>query len=1214
MFLCGCEDVTVLKSHSPDQRFPLKENQMFDAIGARMSQSSATRIRAAIMVIVFAMLSLISVNQMHAQSIGTGSIQGNVYDSSGAVVPNATVTAVDPQTGYKVIQTSSGSGSFAFLLLPPATYRVTVNATGFQSLVQNSVTLNALATLTLNLNLKPGASSEVVNVTSEQPQIDTVNGTLEETLGNNAYSNLPIAMSGGPKNPTSLTTLLPGTESGGNGIYRINGGVGEASFIYVNGMPLMTSELQGDNRNIAASTSTEVVDQFQVISSGVPAYYEGEGVTNYVSKSGTNKFHGDVYENIRNTIFDAAGYFNAKVPVEHNNEYGVTVGGPILKNRLFFFFNYDKYKFSSVNTPGTYSIPTIAEQGGDFSAFPVAIYDPATMTCTAGVCTRTQFPGNIIPASRISSISKNLQSKLPTPINSGIQSNFLNALPSNSTSTLWDGKFDYTVSEKNHAYFLVQYGGTTQPQLNSNGGANLPVPYVSSRFGATKIRIFQLGDTQIVTSHLLNIFGYQMNRFLTPFTNPTTGGNYATGAGLTGLPSAGEAGTNFPPIGFGGPNSPNSWAQSAQSQSFSQIANTTTLQDNVLWTLGKHSLTIGGQIVWQAENDSKPSLLNSLNFANTETAGFSGTGALLTTTGNAYASYLLGLVDSGSLTDTSVQEFGGRYRDYALYVQDDWKLNNKLTVNIGLRYSIPTPLVEVKNRSSFLNASLPDAAAGNIPGVLQFAGNGPASCNCRTLVQTHYLTFGPRFGFAYSLNNKTVVRGSYGIMHYNAGALGGNATSTGSGSVGAVGIPDGFAQNITVTSPDSGITPSFNWNSGFPSYALPPVFSATLDSGYNTTTGAKGGTPTYTRPTTGGKSPYSEFWNLTLQRQLDSATSVQVSYAGSASHFIPVNGGYGIYSDQLDPKYLVLGSLLQQAYSPTTLAQAQAIMPGITLPYANFVGSIAQMLRPFPQYAGLYDNAANFGNGIYHSLQIFTQRRMYKGLDFLGSFTWAKEIDDVGGGNVVNPDSSANRSAYNLHMDRSIGASDVPISISIAYVYKLPFGKGEHWSTNNKALDYAFGGWQISGLQQYNATTPFGKVGATCNVPNTAGCTADYTPGYSGTLKPLGNWGTGGPKGGKVYLDRAAFQTPASFTFGTTPITYAYHLRGNYSQNESLSLSKRFDLVKSTSLKLQVDAFNLPNRVIFGNPNTNTTSSAFGTVTGQSNAARKLQFEAYLYF
>lgn len=1143
---------------------------------------------------------------MYAQTIGTGSIQGTVEDQSGAVVRNASVTAVDPATGYTVTQHTGVVGLYVLSSLPAAKYRVTVNAAGFQTLIQENVSVDAMTIVGLNLKLEVGKSSQTVVVSTLPPQLDTSNGSLEVTLPNSTYSALPLAMSGSPKDPLGFVTLMPGAEGGAYGPAELNGGPGQTSFRYINGMPIVTAALQGDNRNVTTETSTEVVDQFQVITSGVPAYYQGQGITNFIMKTGTNRFHGDIYDNIRNTIFDAAGYFATKTPVEQQNEYGATLGGPIIKNRLFFFFNFDGFRYNAGSNPAFISIPTMAERKGDFSALPVPIYDPATTKCTkSGLCTRQPFPNNIIPPNRISSISKSLEAELPAPINSSIQNNYLGILTGGLQQNMFLGKGDLTITNNNHLYYLTQYG-KKQPVGLPNAGPPIPLPYTSSRYFSTVVEVDQIGDTEVITPNLVNVFGYQINRFLSQYSNATTKGDYASKAGLTGLPTNGQALQNFPHIAFGGPNAPVSWA--GNSTSFSQFDTTNTFQNNLQWIRGKHSVTVGGQIMLEANDTSTPSTVYNISFAGTTTAGFSPQGRLLTTTGNGYASYLLGDVDSSTILDQTVNVNRGRYGSYAVYAQDDWRIKDKLMLNLGLRYEIHTPAVEAKNRTSWLNGNLPNPAVDNYPGALQFAGNGPDSCHCRTLVKTHYLTFDPRVGFAYSATNKKVIRGSFTIIHYDSGALGGNMIN---------GAMLGYFAQPSFNSPDAGITPAFNWNNGFPAYTKPPFFSPTLNTGYNTTTGPNGGTINYPRPNTAGRSPYTENWNLTFEQQLTTATVMSLSYSGSAAHLLVFRGGNGFHSDQINPQYLKLGNLLRARATPAILAQAQAIMPGIKLPYPSFVGSIGQMLRPYPQYSGVSDFDADFGNAIYHSLQTYVQHTMSNGLYFLASFTWARRIDNAGGSNAALVASSTARTAYNHAIERSV--DEDPRSLSLAWVYALPFGRGHAWGGNNSLLNTIVGGWQLSGINKYSLGQVIGTIGGVCNVPYTGGCYADFNPSFSGPVRINGSYGSGNPKGANgmaptKYLNINAFQNAAPFTFGNTPRTGAFGLKNPASLNEDISLGKNFNVVRGTALRLQADAFNVFNRVEFGAVNQNITSASFGTVAGQANGPRILQFEAYFKF
>lgn len=1177
---------------------------------------------------------LMTVHPLFAQVVGTGSIQGTVLDPQGNVVPNVQVTATDPATGRRVTDKTTSAGVYALRDLPPATYVVDFRASGFAPIHQQSIVVNAMAVVGLNVTMKVGSAVEQVVVSSAPPDLETENGTLDTTIPNQTYSSLPDAMSGGPKSALAFLSLIPGSAPGDFGVQEINGGPGNTSFLYVNGLPITTSEMQGDARNINGSTTPEVVDQFQVVTSGLPAYYSGQGITNLVLKSGTNSFHGDAYENVRNTAFDAAGFFSAAVPVEHQNEYGFSVGGPFIKNKLFFFMNLDRYDYAAGNAPEELSIPTAAERSGDFSQFltlptPYVIYDPEmTVTNADGSITRCAFgqtltgstcsgtPTNIIPSSRFSRIAQLAQSYLPSTINNSLQNNYANALLSGETQHTYFGKLDYTINDRNRLYAMFQTGKVV-PSSYYNGGPELPLPYTSGRYGFQIITIAQMGETWTINQNLVNMLSVGFNEFKTPFVNPTGTGGWAAKLGITGFPG-GYPQQAFPEFDFGGGvDQPTGWANNGYSESFSETAPNFVYQDNLQWMKAKHSITFGGQFIAEQENTTIPSAFSGFEFANTETAGFTNTldpttgtytPALNTTSGAAYASYLLGLVNSSGLTDTSVTETGARYKNAAFYAQDDYKLTPKLTLNIGLRYIIPKPFKEAHNRNSWFNPTLYNSEVG-IPGALQFDGyTATNSCNCETQVQTHYKTFDPRVGFAYAPNAKTVVRGSYTIIHYNGGMLGGNAASQGVSLL-------GYSANPSFSSPDGGKTPAFLLDNGFPSYALPPFFDSTLNTGYNTTTGATAGGVSYNRPDTAGLSPYTENWNLTIGREITPSMTLEVSYGASSSHHIGVNGGVGIYSDQILPQYESLGALLSQPLTATTLAQARANFPQITMPYSTFEGSIGQAIRPFPQYAGMGDSFAQFGGENYNSLQVKMQRRMTNGLYFLAAYTWSKNLNNTGG--TIEFVYQVPRTAYDLHQEKTVDSSNMPHMISLTWIYKLPFGKGQYFNTSNSVLNAIAGNWQISAIQQYNDGTPLGTFGASsCYVLYSGSCWANLNPSYTGSVRMNGSYGHGVTRTNTSipFLNAAAFQVPPAYSWGDAPRTMAYGLRNPWGLNENITIGKDFNVIERATLHLQADAFNLFNRVQFGGINTTVDSSAFGTVSGQANSPRQLQFETSVRF
>ncbi|MBV9084303.1 MAG: TonB-dependent receptor, partial [Acidobacteriaceae bacterium] len=868
---------------------------------------------------------LILSTAVRAQIGGTGSIQGTLTDPSGAAIPGATVTATNTKTNIKTAQETTAAGLYTIAALPAGEYALTATATGFQSVTQEHVLVDALAVVTVNLSLQVGAVGETVTVSSAPPPLDTADSTLGSNMRNELYTALPLAMGNGtPRDPTAFVALVPGVQSvstqpAGTSFASFNGGQPYLNEIYIEGIPQTNASVQGETRNLSLSISVEAIDQFQVETNDPPAMYEGQGVENYVLKAGTNDLHGSFYEYFRNTMLDARGFFPPTTPVEKQNEFGVNVGGPLKRDKLFFFGSYDGYYFVQGSTPTLQSIPTAEERQGNFAAFPQTIYDPYSTVCNSagGGCARALFGGNVIPASYISPVSKSFQSYLPTPTTAGIQNNYLASLPIGTHVNNTTEKVDVNLTDKHRMYGFFSRGQYTTDPLASivpaNGDA-LPLPYTASRIVQEKATAAQFHDVYVFSPSLLNQFAYSFTRLYVPIINATASGAYPQKAGLAGLPP-GQASLAFPTVTFNGPNAPISWVQN--NTAFDEAVNTYVLQDNAQWVRGKHSMTIGGQVQWLQDNYTQADLGSyaAFTFNNSETAGFSSSGSILNTTGNAYASYLLGAVDSASITDNYAVTIGARYKDYAAYLQDDFKLNPKLTLNLGLRYNVFGTLHEVANRMSFLNPTLPNPAIGGYPGVLQFAGNGPDSCHCATPVPPHYTELGPRIGLAYQLNDKTVIRGGYAIMYAHGGGTSGRAGGrNGTGQL-------GYNANPGFSSPNPGAgAPAFFWSAaaaplpavysgvyagGAPPYQRPPFFNPSLNTGFCTGCPAAGGI-TYGDPQIGGKPPYFENWNFGIQRAVTSNMTLTLAYSASAGHFLATSVGRTIWSNQIDPRYLVL--------------------------------------------------------------------------------------------------------------------------------------------------------------------------------------------------------------------------------------------------------------------------------------------------------------------
>ena len=1153
--------------------------------------------------VVWFALSMLAPSAATAQLGGSGSIQGTVLDTSNAAVPGATVTATNVATGIATVRQTTSAGVYALTPLPPGEYRVTVTLDGFQTFVREGVVVDALSVIALNVTLQVGPITQEVVVTATSPLLATADARLGQTIRNEVYTALPIVLNtGGPRDPTAFMFLMPGVQSIGRW-GNVMGGQDFTTDMYVEGIPITNAVVQGEGRNLSFGISVDAVDQFQVETSGTAVTFNGQGASNYVIKSGTNIFRGAGFEYFRNKALDAKAFFATTKPDDNQHEYGATLGGPIRRNQMFFFAAYDGYRDRRQTASALVSIPTLAQRNGDFSALPVVIYDPRTTRPNPSGTgfVRDPFPGNVIPQDRISPISKSFQSSLPDPTNAALQNNYLGGgLPIGFNNVSFTGKVDVKLNPRQQVSVLFSHGKRSQA-TPYRGGTNpqtaLPLPYSETRLVEEIPTSAQVKHTVVLGPRWVNQVNVGFSRLSVPIFNATIDGQYPIKAGLRGLP-AGEADSSFPEISFAGPNAITQW-RGTDARAFTEYLNNYTLQDNLNWSRGKHTMTFGFQ-TQRMDADERERTYGSLatfGFSNVQTAGFNAAGTLQPTTGNAYASFLLGELNATTVVQDSQVATSGRFYTYALWAQDDFKLRPNLTLNLGLRYDIMKPYTEVYDRWSFMDPTLPNAAVGGYPGALVFAGDGPNSCHCRTPINTYYGAIGPRLGLAYGLNERTVVRAAYGINYSRRGAVGGRAGArNGTGTL-------GLSANASFPSPNGSFDPSYNWNNGVPAYPQPPFFDPTLNTGFVTGRGTGGGV-TYGDPEIGGRPPRYQNWNAGLQRTLWRTVTLGASYAGSRGDFIG-SSGRGFYSNQMDPRFLVLGNLLTAQATAANIVAAQAIVPGVSLPYTGFSGTIGQMLRPFPQYSGVTDVYGDVARSTYHSLQLtLEKRRSDDGLIVNFNYTYSRTEDN-----------QTARTGYNFDQDWAVAGNDQPHVWNAMVVYNVPFGAEGKPGSGNPVLRAIVKDWQLSGITQFRSGRPLGAILAACNLPNAGTCYADFTPGFTGGVRINGDYGDGDVLGATppTYIDRAAFQSPAAFTYGNTPRTLAFDLRNPSSFNQDLSVRRDFHVAK-VRLGLGVDIFNVFNSVVFSGIQTNITNANFGRVSSQLNQPRVGQIKVRVEF
>lgn len=1140
-----------------------------------------------------------------AQTAGEGTIAGTVTDSTGAAIPNATVIATNTATSVATKRSSSSSGVYTVAPLPPGTYTLQVDATGFKKLIQNNLVVNALGTLTFNAVLSLGEATEVVSVSAAPPALDTANATLGTVMENETYANLPLQMNNAQRDPTAFGALSPGTQGGAR--TPLVGGTGNyLGQLYLDGLPAETISQQGDNRLVSQGVSVDAVDQFQIVTSTPPAEYTGAGAMNFTMKSGGTKYHGQISDFVRNTVFDA-WCFTCKAqkvtnaqgqsvlapkPYEHQNELSMSVGGfvPFTHKKMFFFGAYDRFHDRYYVSPSLYTIPTTLMRTGDFTELADAnndpiIFDPTTNNCpTSSVCSRQPFKGmkngvptnNVIPSNYISPIAQKMQSFLPAPTLPGTTSNYFGSIAKGFDNWVADARLDYDISNKQRISGVMAMG--TVNYYNNYGSPYLPLPYTGGDLANIYPKVFDVEDTYSFSDKVTNQFKYGFTRFFQNIHNSTQGVTKwaAPTMGITNLPG-GQAGEEFPGVSFASNSAFGSvqqtWTGNGNSVSTQLTTpNNYTIVDNLQWLKGRHALTFGISVQWQEINNANPATYTgilSLPFNTNATANYnSGQNTLNNAnTGYSYASYLLGAVGgTPSIGLQPVSELGGRYRPISPYVEDSFKVNQKLTLDLGLRWDYFPPYHEVKDHWTFLNPSLTNPLTGT-PGMLQFAGNyggAGVSCGCRTPVHTYWKNWGPRVGLAFAANDKTVFRAGFGEVFSEAGGVGGrggafngtgqtgfNVTASGPAELtSGMGAGPSFYLNNSAYFTSAGIanTDLFGKGYAYPAAPTPSVAAQVLNTGNYLVSGTKIQTANgvaYADPYISGRAPEFNFYNAGIQRAITQNLTISVNYVGNQSHFLinstnSGNGGArGYWNNQLNPIYLAgLGGLkdstgkiplLIAAATPANVAIAQKAMSGISIPtfYQNAaaanpnssVVTIAHGLVAFPQYSGVTDTwGSNVGNFSYNSLQITLEQRMSNGLSFNVNYTYSKNIGDDGtfrsGFDIPAAaiSGTGNKSWKQDRIERSWTTVSSPESLHAFGVYRLPFGRGhlgnDSWLVRNLA-----GGWQLSGIYTYSSGTPVAVTwnGCTGNTyPGQGQCMPDLNPNFtSHNARINGSYGSG---------------------------------------------------------------------------------------------------------
>jgi hypothetical protein len=1078
--------------------------------------------------------------------MNAGDIRGIVTDASGAAVPEATVTVLNKDTGVTKDFTTNQDGLYDTNSIVPGNYELSFSKTGFQKLVRSAVTVQ-VGVMKVDAQLTVGAVTESVVVNTDVPLLTTETSEQSTTLTAQTLSQLPQT---GTPNWENFTILMPGASGAPKGS---QGAANPGQEVAVNGnLPFSTVLADGAAITLPASANADVmilesIQEVKISASTFSAQYGVGGIMfNQISKGGTNSFHGSGYEYFQNDAMNAATYAFAQktrtaaiAKVRYNN-FGFSVGGPILKKKLFFFFNYDKIINHGAASQGFATVPTDAMLNGDFTGLPT-LYDPSTTTLTQATGSRTlangtvqQCPcydrqsfaarygnGNKIPASRIDPVAKAIQAYYPkantaaTIAGNGVsQNNYFYNVPNSQPFQKFFGRADWDIKANNR---LTLSETASDNPAYSNGQGICPVNCQSqdvSRHNA------QITDVWTISPNVINELRMGYTNQLNFFVPASLGEGFPAKLGWQFAKA--DVFPNVNVTGFYG-------LASATNAVYKEHVYDPS--DVVTLVRGKHILHFGGEYLIFKENST------AWGNTNAGTMGYTGiyTSSTNLAIGNglSYADFLLGQTQNWSAQVTP--EFGGRMSLPQMFVQDDFKVTQNLTLNLGLRYQIQTGWNEVKGNMAVFDPTVQNPATGTL-GAMWY---GTTKANGRSTLQAPvYNTFLPRVGFSWLLHGDTTLRGGFGLYAYNW-----------SRDTYGAGMGSAFGQQGNRSDQTPNVTPVVVLSS---SGSNLPYLPATTDpAGFN---GRQVNYNQYHTPVGG-----SYQWNLSMQKQIGNDMVAELSYVGSHGHDLP----FPVDVNQVPKEKLA---------------------------------PVDTQFRPFPQYQGIQGSTNNAISN-YNSLQAVIQKRMTHGLDFNFGYVWSHFLSDIDSSGWGSRAGTQNyQDAYHPAANYGNANFDVRNAFKGSAVYQLPFGRGRQFANNSTLLDLLIGGWQTAGTLVIQSGQPFTVTMSDKTSSYTLTSNGQWYPNVIGNAKLNSH---GAFHGTKQWFNESAFAQPAPGTLGNSGRN---SLSGPGLTNVNFSLGKVFSIWENVKFQLRADASNIFNHPSFNLPNGALTLNSAGTAitTGTS--------------
>ena len=1187
-----------------------------------------------------------------------GTVSGELTDPSGAILVGAEVVLADQAKGFAFHTTSDNSGRYLFGSIPPGVYSVSAEMTGFQKEVRTNIKVNVTENATANLTLRVASANQTVHVEAQAQTLSTEDAVTGQVVNRRFINDLPLV----DRYVLDFVSLAPGVTNmsdqnsvGDTGTNFVsNGSRGASADILMDGASITNFEPNGGITYVTYTPSAEAVEEFKVQQTNFSAEYgfSGASVVNMITRSGGNSFHGSAYDFIRNQLTDANNWFNNEaglpIPPVHRNNYGGTLGGPILKNKLFFFFDWDGTRSSNM---GTYQagVPSAAERTGDFGELCAAnggtfngaglcsvaagqIWDPYTGTFQtppngAAGAYRSGFipfdnlatytsPGNPnlngtpyqLPQASgnlIDPVAQKMMNLFPMPnFNSGNPyDNWIASGGTPSANDQFDLKIDYRINDRN--LLSVKYSQDWNNTTPYNCFKNFTDPCGSGP-NSGSAHLFAINDTHTFSPTLIlsSTLGFTRGATLIDAYNKSLNANplgalgfpsYLGSNGFLGVPAV--AINNYYSAGY------TSIGQDPYGN-YRQGQDTGQLTEILTKIRGTHELKFGfeGRLHQQNYIQTNAPLgifsFNSLGSSQCPNPDNTVCG------GDSLASFMMGQISNGAPYGSTYEvqfEPATENFQYAGYVQDNWKVKPKLTLNLGLRYDVSLPRTERYNRMNWFD---PDVVSPLVvPGLGTLHGGEVfTNANQRTNWLTDWKDIQPRFGLSYLFNSKTVIRGGYGIYF--------DQTRSGANGLLSYGS-QGFNQytNLVTTYQNDGATPYLHLSNPFPNGLILPTGSSLgllNDVGY----GAIGPL----RTSDAARTPYEQSWSFGFERQLSSSMVFTADYIGKKGTRLYYNG-----LNTLD----ILGPQVE-SMSPAQISNLLNYVPNpfasvLTAPYyANSVLTSPtvqayQLMLPFPQFTGVTTDEPPVANSIYHALQLTLEKRYSSGLQLSVNYTFSKSIDDssIYDGNVSW---LANTTSFILGpqdpnkpwLDRSLSTFDIPQSLKINYTYDLPFGHGRTFLSNlPRPLELIVGGWKTAGVWTIHDGFPlaFTTEGGGTPIPTYGQQRPDLTGTPTRTGGPDGNWIN------NYFANPDVFQLPAPYTLGNAARTLS-SIRSPFFFSTNLSIGKDFALsnkYEAMKLELRLEAENAFNHPVFGTPDTTVGDPNFGVINYTAVGPRQIQ-------